>query len=103
MTMDIAYSIAEITRPRTPFSRSMVYEEIKAGRLKARKLGRKTIILGDEYRAWLESLPLYAARQPHWQHCAEQPPNGSMHRVGSSRQPSEHAARAELAKPELTK
>jgi hypothetical protein len=52
-----AYSIAEICRPHTPFSRSMLYEQIKAGRLTARKLGRKTVILARDYEAWLASLP----------------------------------------------
>jgi hypothetical protein len=52
-----AYSIAEISRPYTPFSRSMIYEQIKARRLVARKAGRKTVILARDYHAWLESLP----------------------------------------------
>lgn len=37
--------------------RSYVYEEIKAGRLKSRKAGRRTLITADDARAWLSSLP----------------------------------------------
>ena len=62
MESTAAYSIAEISKPNTPFSRSTIYQEIKAGRLKARKLGRKTIILADDYRTWLETLAPYAAQ-----------------------------------------
>jgi excisionase family DNA binding protein len=38
--------------------RSALYAEIKAGRLPARKLGRRTIILASELSAWLAKLPL---------------------------------------------
>ncbi len=37
--------------------RTKVYSEIKAGRLIARKVGRRTIILDPDYRAWLAALP----------------------------------------------
>jgi excisionase family DNA binding protein len=37
--------------------RSLLYREIAAGRLIARKQGRRTIILDADLRAWLESLP----------------------------------------------
>lgn len=33
------------------------YEEIKAGRLVARKVGRRTIILDEDLKAWLDALP----------------------------------------------
>jgi hypothetical protein len=61
MEASTAYSIAEISRPHTPFSRSMIYEQIKARRLVARKLGRRTVILSEDFHAWLKSLP--AARE----------------------------------------
>jgi excisionase family DNA binding protein len=51
-----AYSIEETARI-TSLGRTALYEEIKAGRLKARKAGRRTIIIADELRAWLASLP----------------------------------------------
>ena len=38
--------------------RTSIYEAIRAGELKARKLGRRTIILDDDLRQWLASLPL---------------------------------------------
>ena len=37
--------------------RTKVYSEIKVGRLKARKVGKRTIILDPDYRAWLAALP----------------------------------------------
>ena len=38
-------------------SRSTLYRAIKAGEVVARKHGRRTIILADELRAWLQGLP----------------------------------------------
>ena len=38
-------------------SRSTLYRAIKAGDVVARKHGRRTIILADELRAWLQNLP----------------------------------------------
>ncbi len=35
-----------------------LYAEIKDGRLKARKIGRRTIILDEDLRAYLRSLPV---------------------------------------------
>jgi excisionase family DNA binding protein len=43
--------------------RTKIYEEISEGRLKARKCGKRTIILKDELRQFLESLPL---SKPLW-------------------------------------
>ena len=37
--------------------RSTIFEDIKVGRLKARKAGRRTLILRDDLAAWLASLP----------------------------------------------
>lgn len=37
--------------------RTALYEELKAGRLKARKCGRRTLIPRSEGERWLESLP----------------------------------------------
>ncbi len=33
------------------------YAEIAAGRLRARKIGRSTVILAEDAEAWLNSLP----------------------------------------------
>lgn len=35
-----------------------VYRLLKAGKLRARKSGRKTLIPSDEFAAWLNSLPV---------------------------------------------
>jgi excisionase family DNA binding protein len=37
--------------------RTTVYEEIRAGRLRAVKVGRRTLILVDDAEAWLAALP----------------------------------------------
>lgn len=37
--------------------RTLIFEAIRKGKLKARKRGRKTLILDDDLRAWLASLP----------------------------------------------
>jgi hypothetical protein len=38
-------------------SRSLAYEEIAKGRLVARKLGSRTLIIDTDERNWLQSLP----------------------------------------------
>lgn len=50
-----AYSVSELLQ-LGPWSRTMVYEEIKAGRLRSTKLGRRTIFLADDVITWLEKL-----------------------------------------------
>jgi excisionase family DNA binding protein len=40
--------------------RTKIYQAISEGRLKARKCGKRTIILRDDLRHFLESLPLSA-------------------------------------------
>jgi hypothetical protein len=54
------YSIAELVRTG-PLSRSKLYSEIAAGRLKARKAGRRTVILAQDYQAYFEALPLVSS------------------------------------------
>jgi excisionase family DNA binding protein len=39
--------------------RTKVYEEINAGRLKARKFGKRTLIPMQSIKAWTENLPSY--------------------------------------------
>jgi len=55
MTKD-AYSIAELSK-LTGLGRTLVFAEIKSGRLIARKAGRRTIILRSDLESWLASLP----------------------------------------------
>jgi hypothetical protein len=51
----LAYSINE-TLAVVPFSRAYIYQQIAAGRLKVRKSGRRTIVMADDLRQWLDSL-----------------------------------------------
>jgi excisionase family DNA binding protein len=54
--MRFALTIAE-AKLAAGVGRSTLYEAISTGRLPARKLGRRTLILADDLRAWLERLP----------------------------------------------
>ncbi len=56
MNMPLSYSIADIVK-LSGVGRTLLYEEIKAGRLKAHKLGRRTLILADDLQHWLAGLP----------------------------------------------
>ena len=58
----LAYSIAE-TCAVARVGRTSIYEAINRGELIARKRGRRTVILADDLRRWLESLPT-ATRKP---------------------------------------
>jgi hypothetical protein len=42
---------------RYDIGRTKAYQEINAGRLKARKAGRRTIVTADDAEMWLSSLP----------------------------------------------
>jgi excisionase family DNA binding protein len=53
----MGWSIIDAARTAN-VGRSTVYEEIRAGRLVARKMGRRTIILDCDLQAWLSTLPL---------------------------------------------
>lgn len=41
--------------------RTKLFEAMKLGKLKARKLGRKTIILPEDLKAFIQSLPVKEA------------------------------------------
>ncbi len=41
-------------------SRAKLYREVRAGRLRARKLGRRTIVLSEDLERWLRALPALA-------------------------------------------
>lgn len=45
----------------TGLGRSTIYEAIKAGRLKPRKCGNRTLILHEDLKRFIESLPALAA------------------------------------------
>jgi excisionase family DNA binding protein len=51
-----ALSIVEFCH-RYGVGRSKAYEEIKAGRLRAIKIGNRTLIIVDDAEAWLLSRP----------------------------------------------
>jgi excisionase family DNA binding protein len=66
------YRISEEGRPRGPRRRAMsiagftedysigrtkVYEELRSGRLRGLKIGKRTIISQDDAEAWLRQLP----------------------------------------------
>jgi hypothetical protein len=48
----------EMRPERDAKTRTVLFEAIKHGRLKARKAGRRTIILDEDYLSFLQSLPL---------------------------------------------
>jgi excisionase family DNA binding protein len=52
-----AMSISEFSERYGP-GRTTIYEEIKLGRLRARKCGKRTFITEDDAEDWLRSLPL---------------------------------------------
>lgn len=52
----LAFSIAEAVGI-SGIGRTALFSEIKAGRLVARKCGRRTIILASDLARWLEALP----------------------------------------------
>jgi hypothetical protein len=53
----LAHTIETASRIST-CGRTSLYAAIKAGDLKARKIGRRTVILHADLRDWLASLPM---------------------------------------------
>lgn len=53
-TPKLAYSVAEFCQA-TSLSRSLIYEEIRKGRLRATKIGTRTVILIDDGLSFLQS------------------------------------------------
>jgi hypothetical protein len=54
--MDRSYSLSEFAL-QNDIGVTTVRGEIKAGRLTARKIGRRTIIAAEDAKAWQERLP----------------------------------------------
>ena len=52
-----AYSINSFTA-KFNIGRTKTYEEIKKGRLKARKIGTRTIIAHEDAMVWFNALPV---------------------------------------------
>jgi hypothetical protein len=42
--------------------RTKAYEELKSGRLRGRKIGRRTVITAEDAEAWLQCLPVIETR-----------------------------------------
>jgi excisionase family DNA binding protein len=57
-----AFSVEEFCQ-RFGVGRTKVYEELKLGRLRARKIGRRTIIAEDDAEDWSRSLPIMNATE----------------------------------------
>lgn len=70
----LALSIADVVRA-SGLCRTLVYGEIRAGRLAARKCGRRTIILRQDLNAFLQGLPCVPATQDADDHTSK-----SLHR-----------------------
>jgi excisionase family DNA binding protein len=53
----IARSVEDTAR-LAGVGRTTVFEAIRTGQLRARKIGRRTVILDQDSRAWLNAMPL---------------------------------------------
>lgn len=53
----LAFTISDLVQ-LGPNSRTQIFEEIKQGRLKARRCGRRTVVLNEDYAAYLKALPI---------------------------------------------
>jgi len=62
VTQELAYPLPVFLK-LAGMSRTRAYDEINAGKLKARKQGTRTVILASDARAYLDSLPAYAPRK----------------------------------------
>ena len=56
----IAFSIKDAVSA-SPVSRSEIYRALQRGDLRAKKIGKRTIILRDDLAAFFAALPDYAA------------------------------------------
>jgi hypothetical protein len=52
-----AFSIQEFSQVYC-LGRTKIYEELKSGRLRGRKIGKRTIITEDDAEEWLRHLPV---------------------------------------------
>lgn len=59
----LAYTIKDAVK-LTGMSRTRLYEELKSGRLVAKKAGRATLIPHESLEAWLKNLDNYPGAMP---------------------------------------
>jgi excisionase family DNA binding protein len=59
-----AFSVEEFCK-RYGLGRTRAYQELKSGRLRARKIGRRTVITEDDAEDWLRRLPLMKITKGH--------------------------------------
>jgi excisionase family DNA binding protein len=76
MNTPLAYSIAQACEVAN-FGRTSIYEAINSGELIARKNGRRTVILSDDLRRWLQSLRVTNSRLLLMSQTADQLQGGS--------------------------
>jgi hypothetical protein len=60
--MERSYSLSEFAR-QNDIGLTTIRSEIKAGRLTARKVGRRTIVTTEDAKAWQEQLPKVQPRR----------------------------------------